>query len=456
MSSTEGAQAPFFMYSGWIPNVSGYLSLSHLGGIPIRHRVLEELIHPPTKFQDGGDVVSIIQRRNLSDKPEIGSLKPNTKGGIHTFLLQAKLSLSPTGSRLLTGIVMSVPQVFHSHLYEVHKDFVKGKLLPNGPIPTTYASVISSLGQVTGAGHFCLEFELSDDGVITLKSLSNASPTDNQGALLAFEAYSFVKDLLHKHRFHSHSDDAMLELTEVSNVHDAKWATKVIRNLHRSIISSFRSSSSPSQNDALGKLSYLDSFINIADRRKLSVGLDISTKTLREALTHYQACGHEMREDRSVFTTFAISVVAVALPLLFICLQLLQIPCIAGLTQSDTCKHIFIVAPAVINLAHFVLQHLEYVIVGCILLFMLVLVYLWRQRLYRYSEARTAEGSFIGEAREILLRMSVTNPKVTKFCLILSAVLVAAISYETITWLLDNPQSIWKQGKDWIETRIRK
>lgn len=423
------------MYHGWIPNVSGYLSFTHIGGMKIRHRVISEKVYPPTKFLNGNPSISILQERNLSDRPTIGSFNSNTAAGRHVFLLQASLKGTYNG-RSLSGVVISVPSIFNASLEEIHDNFVPADLIDSTAITNKYIPLLANLRSQTHNGCFGLSFTLSEDGVITFSSLANASPTDTEGSLLAFEAYSFVKDLVHKHRFHSSADDALLELTE-ANLSDPKWYESVIRNLHRSVISSFRSTSKLSLANALGKLTYLESFLQVLARRDIKPHTDIAISTLREALLHHQACGQEEKDQHHLFTSFGLAMLAIALPLLFVCLQLLQIPCIDGLSfQGTNCKVAFFVPPSIIKLSSFVLQYLDYAMISAIVVFAAAIFGFWWTHLYRYNEARTTEGKWSGDLRELLLRMGVSHEKAAQWVIGLAAFAIAFTTGLSVFFLL--------------------
>lgn len=425
------------MYLGWIPNVSGYLSFSHIGGLPIRHRVIEEKIHPPTRFQKGSETVSLWQERNLSDRPELGWLKWDTAKGLHHFLLQGMLTTASSGRRCLTGVIISVPSELSKYLLSAHAGFIEGRLPIDQSLATRYSSVLTYLEQNTAGGHYALSFHLEEDGIVEMQSLANAAPSDRHGRLLALEAYSFLKDVLHKHRFHNASDDAMLELVEAQDVGDPVWYQSVIRNLHRSVIASFRSASRLAQANALGKLAYLDSFLSVLERRKIQPQPGISVATLREGLMQHQACGREEDEQKNLFVSYSLSALAIAVPVLFVGLQLLQIPCIAGLNWAkDQCTRTFEVPPLILDITASVLRQLDYVVLASILgLAALVLLLRWKH-LFRYQEARTSEGRWTGDLRDIFFRLGISHGVIARLLLLAAGGGLIIGTGWIIRWLL--------------------
>ncbi len=405
------------MYYGWIPNVSGYLSFSHIGGLPIRQRVVSESVFPATRLQKGSDTVSILQVRSLSDRPEVGPIKPDTRAGLHHFLLQAKLEATGNRRRLI-GVVISAPAELSDYLVATHSSVEEGKLAIDSTLADRYQALLDHLKSSTPGGHYCLSFALDDDGVIAFESLANASPTDPNGALLALEAYFFVKDLLHKHRFHNSSDDSLLELTEASGVTDPDWYHSVMRNLHRSVISSFRSVSKVAQAHALGKLAYLESFFGVLEQRGLPLGPKLSTNTLRAALEQHQACAREQDEQRNLLVSYLLWAVGVAIPIFFVSLQLLQIPCIEGINATADCRlKKFEIPPTMVNVTAFVLKQLDYLVVASVLIFAAAMLGLWAKRLFRYAEVGTSQGSIIGDLRELFLRLYISHPRFAKVLL---------------------------------------
>ncbi len=413
------------MYYGWIPTVAGHLSFSHIGGLPIRQRVVRESVYPVSRFRKGSDTVSILQVRDLADQPELGPLKFEAAAGLHYFLLQGRLTVSGA-RRTLSGVVISAPAELCEYIDATHSAAREGKLAIDSTLPARYTTLLDHLREKTAGGHYCLSFEIGDDGVVAMESLANASPTDENGSLLALEAYFFIKDVLHKHRFHNPSDDALLELTEATAVDDPEWYQSVIRNLHRSIISSFRSSSKVAHAKALGKLAYLESFLGVLERRNLEPEPFVSISTLRLALEQHQALVREQDSQRNLLASYFLWLLGVAIPIFFVSLQLLQIPCITGLNAGTECAEAFEIPSVVMTVTAFVLKQLDYLIVASVSGFALAIMALWSNRLYRHAETATAAPSTLGDLRDLFLRVSISHPRVARgLLLLLGGVLLA-------------------------------
>src|SRR4030065_435767 len=103
-----------------------------------------------------------------------------------------------------------------------------------------------------------VDFSLYRDGITEL-SYQGINPECAYDFVL--EAYSFLKDLVHSHKFHQHDDDAIIVPYPVINDTDTKWIEKTIRNLHKSIVSIYRNTNYQADLiNAIGRLSYLESF----------------------------------------------------------------------------------------------------------------------------------------------------------------------------------------------------
>ena len=422
------------MYVGWIPNASGYLSFSHIGGMPVRNRTFGENVYPPTKFLTDAPYISLLQERNLSDKPTIGKLTVTAANGHLLFLLQAEL-VPNFDQRKLIGLVFCVPDEFGHELKLLHLAARQGAA-PSALSAQT-AIVIADLIQKLGNAFFAVKFELHDDGVVEMDSAVNAGPSDAGGPLRAFEAYSFLKDVLHHHRFHRPSDDALLELSQCQLSDTNQWASGVRRNLHRSVISSFRSGSASAQADGLGKLAYLESFDAVLKRRNINTAPAISTESLRSAIEAYQTKGQLEKEERSLAWAYLLSLSAIAIPILFICLQLLQIPCIDGLNYSEVCGKLkYSVPPDIIIFTGFVLRNLDWMMLCTILVAAIVVLALSWRKLYAYNADKLNLATWTTDLRDLVFRIAISHRRKSLAFLVSVIFVVLALSAEIIYYLL--------------------
>lgn len=428
------------MYVGWIPNVSGYLSYSHIGGMPIRNKTFRESLYPPTKFLNHSEeptYISLLQERNLSDRPTLGPITRSTARGRFTFLLQAELHWAGA-VRTLKGFVFCIPMQHSSELDALHKRAQQGA--NPGNFASETAHVLADLGARFPEAFFAMRFDLHDDGIIELHTAFNKSTDARNQRVMPFEAYSFVKDVLHRHKFHSASDDALLELAPCALQDGRTWSNLVARNLHRSVISSFRSASPSSHVDGLGQLSYLESFLRILEKRQIKDVPDFSFDSLRSALEAHQNRAALERDELSTITTFALSMLAIALPILFVCLQLLQIPCIEGLNKTADCTAAsFSIPPKIIDVAAIVLRKLDWLIVGLIVVVACVLLYLGRHRFLSLGSSKINLSSWISDVRDLLLRVAISNRWITLAILSGVGALIAFGSLYSLKELLKLP-----------------
>jgi hypothetical protein len=419
------------MYTGWVPNVSGFLSFSHIGGMPVRNRTFGEDVFPPTKFLEDAPRLSLLQERNLSDRPAIGWLNKNSRRGRLTFLMLAELQDSARDIRKLSGVILFAPSGLDAPLRRLHAG-VKDSSVDSLAESTTDALKQLSVGQ---AAAFCaVRFELESDGVVQLQSIANAGPNDEGGPLCAFEAYSFLKDVLHKHRFHSGADDAMLELTQCGPG-DQLWVERVLRNLHRSVISSFRNTNPSAQVEGLGKLAYLESFIRVLERRDIKPRPEYSVTSLRSALEAHQTRGLQERDEKSLLWSYMLSMAAIVVPVIFVTLQLLQMPCIEGLSNSDLCKQSFTISPVMMALAASVLRNLDWLLLATILVAAGVVLTINRKRLFAYNSDKLSLASWTNDLRDMIFRFAISS---RLFALLILALSAGGLlwGYSKLAWLL--------------------
>lgn len=421
-------------YTGWIPNVSGCLSFSHIGGLTVRNRIISEDVFPPTKFLEDAPYLSLLQRRNLSDRPAIGLAHANPEKGRLTFLLIAELrgdqQSTPTS---MAGVIVFAPTKLGRPLEDLHEQLKSEQLhslqdVADGPL--------KGLSNQLGEAFCAIHFDLFVDGVVALRPISRLLPDDDMGPIIAFEAYSFLKDVLHKHRFHSGTDDATLELTPCG-IKDPLWAERVVRNLHRSVIASFRTARPASQVDGLGKLSYLESFLGVIDKRRLTVSRGYALTPLRSALEAHQARAALERDEKNLAWSYILSMAAIVVPVIFVTLQLLQIPCIRGLTWTDQCAYKLDVSPNIIDLANVVLTHLEWVLLGTTLVTGIVLLALNRRRLFAYNSEKLSLATWTNDLRDLFFRIAISSTRSALVLLFVLAAVIIALYAGMVWWLLE-------------------
>jgi hypothetical protein len=251
--------------------------------------------------------------------------------------------------------------------------------------------------------------------------------------LKVVESYSFIRDVMHSHRFHSGTDDAILDLVEAPSVNDGKYSLFDLcaRSLHRSVISSFRSKDPVDQLSALGRLSYLESFVELMRARGAvkpgAYGANLAT--LRRAIESYsEYVSRGNKEEDSNFSVH-ISVIALVLPLLFVVLQFLQIPCIDGLTWSkDSCvNNHFKVPQLMLDMAAVILENLLSVSLFLLCVLAMTVLLLGRRTILRFMAAQLGVGTVVGDIFGLVLRFAISSRRLTVLCLLLLAVFLMII-----------------------------
>jgi hypothetical protein len=359
------------LYKTWLPNASAYLSLRYIGGIT-HARNHEEHLRPIDS--EAPNWRSFFQLRTLSERP--GSNSRRHPEARYAFLFQAEIK-DDTITKLsekLEGMVYVVPESFASYLKERHSLKTDAAIKSSADLLTEIRKSAGSDAVLMAVG-FCLDV----DGYLTLTSQHTtteyAEPIDatvSYGQHNVFEIYAFLRDALHKHKFHSARDDYVLEPHVVSGADDHTWIGKVARSLHRVVISGFRADDESMCDQAMGKLAYLQAFCTATEQRGLeqflpSLGLD----SLRSALHATKQEKAERAKASQQRKQMLVAAIAIFIPFFFVLLQLLQLPCIDGLnydykaataTQpaSGNCtENKFIVSPDFLNIVAFVLQHLH-------------------------------------------------------------------------------------------------
>lgn len=317
-------------YKGWIPVASGYLSFSNIRGQVINGRCKE-----PPKFEGSlesvGKNCKVTSTRILIDRP-FGELR-SIIGGYderYDFELCAERVIVD-GDEALIGTVIAHP---------MNKGAEAISLKNNPSIsPGIYPNCLG----------WVLSFTLSRDGCITLdwgnldtgKILQIVeAPVGGEDAaenLLTFETFSFLKDLIHNHKFHSVDDDSIVVPIKIRDEEDCAWKDETARGLHRAVISAVRSK--PAQLElanALGKIGYLRTFLALAKTPftvRLGNSLDNLERTVQARIQQEGFRTSASDVLRTTVVTILVACIATAMTMF----QLFQIPCIEGLSKGDSC-----------------------------------------------------------------------------------------------------------------------
>lgn len=356
-----GRRLPFLLhmkYRGWIPVASGFLSFSNIKGQLIAGRCEEPPeIDGTLESIDKG--CRITSTRTLIDRP-LGGLRSvfASLDERYDFELRATRRQCVELDEALVGTVIAHPRIERDGASSL-----KSKTLI---APGIYRECLC----------WVINFELSRDGCITLDwgSTETSSfgaivevPQGDEAAaerLLTFETFSFLKDLIHNHKFHGIDDDSIVVPIKINNEEDDQWKDETARNLHRAIISSLRSR--PAQlelTNALGKLGYLRTFLTLAKTpftKRLLDSLENLERTVEVRLQQEGFLTSAADVVKSTWITIILALVATSMTFV----QLLQIPCINGLNKDEKCAATFGLPDSALWIANTVLSNWTTVFIG--------------------------------------------------------------------------------------------
>ena len=211
-------------YMAWIPNVSGNLSFSNIKGTRVPNRAKRPNTINHTASEDKGWVYS-LQDRNLSD-----AAIPSSSGNFK-YLLKGVVKNRWTDSEVLEGEILTYPE---SQLDQTDKELIKIFRSSN-----FQASDGDKLIQKLSTSDFVLNFKflLQRDGCLTITLDDKHKLVDDVlKNIVVFEAYSFLKDLIHAHKFHRLDDDAIIVPYPKEANDGCIWVLKTLRNIHKSVI----------------------------------------------------------------------------------------------------------------------------------------------------------------------------------------------------------------------------
>lgn len=451
------------MFKGWVPSASGYLSFSYIGGESIPGRTIKEQVKKYPKPEEGLPLSSVclLQIRNLSDRPKIGNFHFRGHLGQHVFLLVAfvKTESNDNGrcKKSLQGTVISCPEERLSratYLENIYKGFLPDTLLDkiNNYVQDEWKNNTNDF--------FAVKFSLSDDGVIDLNLITPIDKSMDYD--FVFESYSFVKDLLHKHKFHSALDDAVLKPVDIdaleSDMDNCHWADVVIRDLHRSVVSSFRDHSSGSAVDALGRLSYLEAFQEVVARRKNNKEMEsasISCSTLRLAIKSNLEKSKSQDEGHETHRAMFIGAIGFVVTLLFTCLQLLQMPCIAGVSTSDSCHGYTLNPPLVfLSAARMAINNIHWIFLFFVMAAFVGVLFLYRSTSKVTLSSSMSKDGVRAELIDLFLRHFIQNGKAALSIVIGLTLVTIIVASLIVIRLMSNPSWLLLdvQVKQWLNS----
>lgn len=368
----------------------------------------------------------IKSTRTLIDRP-FGALR-SVFGSIderYDFELRASRQPTSSGDEKLVGTVIAHPKYNRDDAA-----FVKQR---SNPAPGIYPACLC----------WVINFELSRDGCIALdwgnlkagsvSTIVDTDPEEEEAAerLLTFETFSFLKDLIHNHKFHSVDDDSIVVPIKVKDDDDPYWKDETARNLHRAIISSLRSN--PAQlelTNAMGKLGYLNTFLTIANTefaKKLQSSLGNLEKTIQARLQQQSFLTGAAEVFKSTWITILLAIVATAMTML----QLLQIPCIEGLSKSSECHTPFKIPDSAISLASTLLENWMAFFVGIFALLCGLGYMASRKAILELYSQRTGSDEWDWHIMRFFYGLALTKGKYMAFfwLTVLAVVIMGLIAY---------------------------
>lgn len=333
-------------YKGWIPVASGFLSFTNIKGQIIAGRCEE----PPTivgSFDDG--LCTITSTRTLIDRP-FGPAWAFFSSTDFKYDFECRARKISTGDEdSLAGIIIAHPRIERESASHVKRD-------PSPRLGIHAASLCWVIGfQLSRNG--CLTLDWGNSPREDIAQIFDVSEIGLEDAekLLTFETFSFLKDLIHTHKFHSVDDDSIVVPVVVANDTDEGWKDVTARNIHRAVVSSLRNGPGRLElTNALGKLCYLRTFLGIAKTKFSSQLLD--------SLENFERGVKARLEQESfkysgwqVLQEMWLSILLALIATLITLFQLFQIPCIRGLTDVGSCKEVFQIQPLAIGLTKLLL-----------------------------------------------------------------------------------------------------
>ena len=337
------------IYKAWVPNVSGTISFSNIKGSSIPRRVRAPTT---TNGLDSGENLITYQERNLSDKP----FSRFDEYGVMCYLLIAKTENIGVGSKILTGKILTYPKYA---LPEDQKKTIK-YLCNRGYFSKNKTDLWCALAEDwLKESSVCIEifFCLEENGFVTLEHADEKNSYLNESlkSTLIFESFSFLKDLVHSHKFHNSDHDSIVVPYLLSASDASSWIKNSIENIHKAIICTYRNSRrSKDIKNAIGMLAYLTSLQNIAKKAKVLPEYSevIDTNSLQSSLEAKRMMLESVESNRSAAFYFFIPTYFAAVGIIISMAQLLQVPCIYDLQDSETikkCPRVFYLQSGVVD-----------------------------------------------------------------------------------------------------------
>jgi hypothetical protein len=271
-----------FPYSGWVPTVNSRLSFRHIG--ESRNPCESRYANVTT---DDARLVLAYQHRPLSDALFKWIVHPLRRlDGSFYFVLTARSEGVPGETEELRGAIFIYkshedwkavgraavrPRVqavnLSVHTFHLNRDSYTESLFRESEHDLTQTSDIIIRYRLFRTGEVYFGTPKFNDSELESESVEYAAAQGqdfNKG--IADQCYFFLRDITHTHQHHAPSSDTILIL-QYRHHDDVLWRRNIVYSLNHHIIRSKRFADAASLFQAMGVLSYCQSFKSICQER---------------------------------------------------------------------------------------------------------------------------------------------------------------------------------------------
>ena len=262
-------------YEGWVPNATGNISFGDIGhalrrGVRYRQQLRTSSKRWIVAAQQRASSVGLMPdalARHLQHDERIRSSRPATS--MYILLAETESRLDESEGAVVGTLACLVgdqeaARAVEGKLDALTADLAAQHLLARSGKPssdpdrTLWAECHKEVQSVALAA---CHFILLRNGKVIIDSCCGRAQKDPDFLLWVDQLYYFLKDAAHRHFHHSQQFDGIAELTEVGAQPD--WRQRTIRGLYRHVLDLRRLRSDPELANALGVLSYADTFRGI-------------------------------------------------------------------------------------------------------------------------------------------------------------------------------------------------
>jgi hypothetical protein len=407
-----------YRFIGWVPVASGYLSFTNIKAIPIPGRA--KPISTVNCLGEPNGFLSILQERDLCDRPGLFALGDN--GRKHAFLLLAR---DETSGERLQGMVVAGPRLYMDAILNIAEDAQRA-FQDKKDIATIEQSMATAVSAKSRDGLYLSQISVERNGVALIRRVTNLPQINSEfveecgvAVRAGFEVFSFLKDVLHAHKFHKFDDDAIVGVHpyDGTSASDQRWRMLTAQRLHDSVVVSARSATY--QGDlvsAKGRLTYLRACLdtlfegpNVPSCQLKRPAIDC---TRLESSLEAKLAQIKLKEDRSSVVGQAIVALMVSFfGIAIASAQLLQIPCIAGLSwQEATCTQVkFRLDEGAVSLVQLLLGSLVSIPGAGMFLVAGLLAFTFRRPVNEWAHEQHGERNVVGGLLRLILGASIST-----------------------------------------------